>query len=141
MIWRIVKKNLKSKSFAPNQKFLLGDQIIESRLDRCKEILNHLKKKRLSSCSQMRGTSLSTPSPAATQTGTLLRGGPMMPQITSGWSKNPNHPAQILMFGPASSNRMKMDPVYLPIGLRMGDMEYLELMLKGPMLPWIQTDF
>ena len=41
----------------------------------------------------------------------------------------------------ASSNGMKMDPVYLPIGLRMGGKEYLELVLKAHMLPWIQTHF
>ena len=55
--------------------------------------------------------------------------------------QNTNHPAQIMMFGLASSNGMKMDPVYLPIGLRMGGKEYLELVLKAHMLPWIQTNF
>ena len=42
---RIVKKNLKAKSFARNQKFLLTDRIKISRLERCKKILNKLKKK------------------------------------------------------------------------------------------------
>ena len=55
--------------------------------------------------------------------------------------QNTYHPAQIMMFGLASSNGMKMDPVYLPIGLRMGGKEYLELVLKAHMLPWIQTNF
>ena len=42
---RIVKKNLKAKSFARNQKFLLTDRIKISRLERCEKILNKLKKK------------------------------------------------------------------------------------------------
>ena len=51
----------------------------------------------------------------------------------SGWSKT-----LIIL---ASSYGMKMDPVYLPIRLRMGGKEYLELVLKAHMLPWIQTNF
>ena len=48
-----------------------------------------------------------------------------------------------MMFGLGSSNGMKMDLVYLPIGLRMGGKDYLELVLvlKAHMLPWIQTNF
>ena len=46
-----------------------------------------------------------------------------------------------MMFGLASSNGMKKDPVYLPIRLRIGVKEYLELVLKAHMLPWIQTHF
>ena len=141
MVQRIVKKNLKSKSFTPNQKFLLMDQFKESRLDRCKKILNQLRKKCPSSCSRARSTSLLTPSAAATQTGTLLRGRAKDAPDHIRLAQNTNHPAQIMMFGLASSNGMKMDPVYLPIGLRMGGKEYLELVLKAHMLPWIQTHF
>ena len=34
-----------------------------------------------------------------------------------------------------------MDPVYLPIGLRMGAKEYLELILEAHVFPWIQSNF
>ena len=41
----------------------------------------------------------------------------------------------IMMFGLVASNGLKMDPVYLPIGLRMGAKDYLELVLKPHVLP------
>ena len=34
-----------------------------------------------------------------------------------------------------------MDPVYLPIGLRMGAKEYLELILEAHVFLWIQSNF
>ena len=40
--------------------------------------------------------------------------------------QNTKHPAQIMIFGLVSINRLKMDPVYLSIGFRKGVQEYLE---------------
>ena len=34
-----------------------------------------------------------------------------------------------------------MDPVYLPIGLRMGSKENLELILEAHVFPWILSNF
>ena len=44
-IRNIVKTNLKAKSFAQNQKFLLTDRLKMFRLERCRKILNQFKKK------------------------------------------------------------------------------------------------
>ena len=55
--------------------------------------------------------------------------------------QNSKHPAMIMMFGLVASNGLKMDPVYLPIGLRMGAKDYLEWVLKPHVLPWIQDNF
>jgi transposase len=138
---RIVKKNLKAKSFARNQKFLLTDRIKISRLERCKKIMNQLKKK--------------TPIILFTDekyfTVDPITNSRTSRYIAKGRAKdvpdhvksvqNTKHPAQIMMFGLVASNGLKMDPVYLPIGLRMGAKDYLELVLKPHVLPWIQENF
>ena len=71
----------------------------------------------------------------------MPRGGPRTSPITSKSVQNSKHPAMIMMFGLVASNGLKMDPVYLPIGLRMGAKDYLEWVLKPHVLPWIQDNF
>jgi hypothetical protein len=47
------------------------------------------------------------------------------------------HPAQIMIFGLVASNGLKMAPVFFESGFRMGAKDYLELILKSHVLPWI----
>jgi hypothetical protein len=46
-----------------------------------------------------------------------------------------------MMFGMVASNGLKMPPVFLKQGLRMGAKEYLEEILQPHVLPWIQKNF
>ena len=39
------------------------------------------------------------------------------------------------------SNGLKMPPVILPTGFRMGAREYLDQILKPHILPWVQANF
>ena len=140
-IRKIVKCNLKSKSFARNQKFLLTDRLKTSRLERCRKILAQFKKK--------------TPIVLFTDekyfTVDPIVNSRTARYIAKGRAKdapdhirsvqNSKHPAQIMMFGLVSSNGLKMDPVFLPIGLRMGGKDYLEIVLKANVLPWIRANF
>ena len=138
---RIVKKNLKAKSFAQNQKFLLTDRIKKARLDRCKKILNKLKKK--TPIILFTDEKYFTVDPIInSRTNRYIAKGRAKDAPDHVRSvQNTKHPAQIMMFGLVASNGLKMDPVYLPIGLRMGAKDYLELVLKAHVLPWIQANF
>ena len=40
-----------------------------------------------------------------------------------------------------ASNGLKMPPVFLPTGFRMGAREYLEQILKAHVLPWVRANF
>jgi transposase len=137
----VVKKNLKCKSFARNQKFLLTDRIKISRLDRCKKILNKMKKK--TPIILFTDEKYFTVDPIInSRTSRYIAKGRAKDAPDHVRSvQNSKHPAQIMMFGLVASNGLKMDPVYLPIGLRMGAKEYLELVLKSHVLPWIEANF
>ena len=49
--------------------------------------------------------------------------------------QNTKHLAQIMIFGLVSINGLKLGPVYVPIRLRMGVKEYLELILEAHVFP------
>ena len=138
---RIVKDKLKAKSFARNQKFLLTDRIKTTRLDRCKKILNQMKKK--TPIILFTDEKYFTVDPIInSRTNRYIAKGRAKDAPDHVRSvQNTKHPAQIMMFGLVSSNGLKMDPVYLPIGLRMASKEYLDLVLKPHVLPWIQANF
>lgn len=46
-----------------------------------------------------------------------------------------------MVFVLVASNGLKMPPVILPTGFRMGAREYLDQILKPHVLPWVQANF
>jgi inhibitor of nuclear factor kappa-B kinase subunit alpha len=46
-----------------------------------------------------------------------------------------------MVFGLVASNGMKMPPVFLETGFRMGAKEYLDRILVNQVLPWVQSNF
>ena len=51
------------------------------------------------------------------------------------------HASQVMVFGLVASNGLKMPPVFLPSGFRMGAKEYSDKVLRPHVLPWVQADF
>ena len=50
-------------------------------------------------------------------------------------------PSQIMVFGLVASDGRKMPPVFLPYGLKMVAKDYITLVLKDHVLPWVQANF
>ena len=46
-----------------------------------------------------------------------------------------------MVFGLTTSDGKKMNPVFLPRGLRMGSKEYLEHVLVPHVLPWVMANY
>ena len=51
------------------------------------------------------------------------------------------HPSQVMLFGLLAFNGLKMTPVFLLSGFRMGAREYLDEVLCPHVLPWVQANF
>ena len=137
----IVKNNLKAKSLAQKQKILLTDCIKVARFDHCQKILSKIKKNM--PIIQFTDEKYFTVNPITHSCTSRY--------IAKGRAKdipdhikcvqNSKYLAKIMMLGLDASKGLKMDPVYLPIGLRMGAKDYLELVLNAHVLPWIQDNF
>ena len=140
-IRKIVKDRLKARSLARTKRFLLTDSLKSSRLDRCKKILQALKKKMpVILFSDEKYFTLDPIINSRTSrfiSRTKAKDAPEHIRMI----KTTKHPSQIMMFGLVSSTGQKMPPVFLPIGLRMGSKEYLEQVLQPHVLPWIQATF
>ena len=58
------------------------------------------------------------------------------------WSvQKSKHPVQIMMFGLVSSNGLKMPPVFLESGFRLGAKDCLDRILIPHVLPWVKANF
>jgi inhibitor of nuclear factor kappa-B kinase subunit alpha len=140
-IRKIVKQELGAKSFARTQKFLLTDRLKALRLERCKAILAILKKKTpVILFSDEKYFTVDPVLNSRTDRFITKKKAKDTPAAIRSVQKS-KHPAQVMMFGLVSSNGLKMPPVFLKSGFRMGAREYLDKILIPHVLPWIQMNF
>ena len=137
----IVKKKIKARSLARSKRFLLTDRLRSLRLERCKRILAMMKKRspvilftdeKYFSVDQVCNS-------RSDRYITKLRVQDVPDKVRT--VNRTKHPSQLMMFGLVASNGLKMPPVFLEKGFRMGAKEYLDRVLKPHVLPWIQQNF
>lgn len=140
-IRRIVRDKLGGKSRARTQKFLLTARLKDLRLKRCKKILWQLKKKTpvILFSDEKYFTVDPIHNSRTDRYISTLKVEDVPDNIKT--SSKTKHPSQVMVFGLIASNGLKMDPVFLPSGFRMGAVDYLEKILKPHVLNWIQNNF
>jgi transposase len=140
-IRNIVKKKIKALSLARSKRFLLTDRLRSLRLERCKRILAMMKKRspvilftdeKYFSVDQVCNS-------RSDRYITKLRVQYVPDKVRT--VNRTKHPSQLMMFGLVASNGLKMPPVFLEKGFRMGAKDYLDRVLKPYVLPWIQQNF
>lgn len=118
-----------SKPQAKTQANILKEHLKASRLERAKKILWMLKKKK---------PTILFISEKYFMVDTVA------PLNLNNKRDNPEHdskcPSQIMVFGLVASDGRKMPPVFLPYGLKMGAKDYITLVLKDHVLPWVQAN-
>ena len=138
---RNVAKGYGFKSRAKIRKFLLTDRLRASRLERAKKILLILKKKKpVILFSDEKYFTVDQVSNSMFDRFISKKKVSEVPDHIKTVSKT-KHPSQIMMFGLVTSDGRKMDPVFLPSGLRMGAKEYIDRVLKTHVLPWVRATY
>ncbi len=140
-IRRIVKDKLGGKSRARTQRFLLTARLKDLRLLRAKKILWQIKKKMpvILFSDEKYFTVDPIQNSRTDRYISTLRVEDVPDNIKTKFKTK--HPSQVMVFGLVASNGLKMDPVFLPSGFRMGAVDYLEKILKPHVFNWIQTNF
>ena len=141
---RTIRRTAKTygfKSRAKNRKFLLTDRLKASRLERAKKILWIVKKKKpVILFSDEKYFTVDQASNSRFDRFVSNKKFHDVPEHIKTVSKT-KHPSQIMMFGLVGSDGLKMPPVFLPSGLKMGSKDYIDLVLKKHVLPWNQTNY
>ena len=137
----VVKKKLGARSLARTKKFLLSERLKALRVERCNKLLAILKKKKqVILFSDEKYFSVDQVSNSRTDRFiTNLRLEDVPDHVRA--VQKAKHPAQIMMFGLVASNGLKMPPVFMAKGMRMGSKEYLEEVLIPHVKPWIDANF
>jgi len=137
----IVKKKIGAKSLSRTKIFLLTDRLKALKLERSKKLLWILKKKMpiILFTDEKYFTVDQVQNSRTDRYITKLKIRDVPDHIRT--IKKTKHPSQLMMFGLVASNGLKMPPVFLEQGFRMGAKEYLEVILNSHVLPWIQDNF
>jgi len=137
----IVKNKLGARSLARTSRFLLTERLKSLRLERCKKLLWILKKNTpvILFTDEKYFTVNQVLNSRNNRYITKKRVKDVPDHVKS--VKKSKHPAQIMVFGLVASNGLKMPPVFLKSGFRMGAKDYLDQILMPHVLPWIQTNF
>jgi hypothetical protein len=137
----VVNNKLGSRSLSRMQRFLLTDRLKALRLQRSKNILAILKKKTpIILFSDEKYFSVDQKFNSRTDRFITKKKVKDVADSIKSIQKS-KHPAQVMMFGLVSSNGLKMPPVFLKSGFRMGAKEYLNRILIPHVLPWIKANF
>jgi transposase len=137
----VVNNKLGSRSLSRMQRFLLTDRLKALRLQRSKNILAILKKKTpIILFSDEKYFSVDQKFNSRTDRFITKKKVKDVADSIKSIQKS-KHPAQVMMFGLVSSNGLKMPPVFLESGFRMGAKEYLNRILIPHVLPWIKANF
>lgn len=140
-IRKVVKERLGTRSLARTPNFLLTDRLKGLRLERSRRILNVLKKKTPNIL--FSDEKYFTVDPVSNSRHNRFITKQRTEEVPEAIriSQKSKHPAAVMVFGLVASNGLKMPPVFLPTGFRMGAREYLEQILKAHVLPWVRANF
>ena len=128
---RVVHESLGAKSRARKRKFLVTQRLKPLSLQKSKKLLWILKKKT--------SVILFFDKKYFTVDHSTLKVKEVPDGIKS--ISQTKQPSQVMVFGLLASNGLKMPPVFLPSGFRMGAKEYLDKVLRPHVLPWVQAKF
>ena len=117
---KVIKVKLKAKSLAQTKKFLLTHRLKALRLVCSKTILSILKKKMpVILFSYEKYFTVDQVFNSRTDRYITSKSSKDVPDAIKSIQKS-KHPAQVMVFGLVASNGMKMPPVFLKTGFRMG---------------------
>lgn len=137
---KIVKNDCVAKSRARKKTHIITERIRELRVERCKKIVNFLKRK--NPVILFTDESMFTVDPVSnSRTDRYISSLPV--KDVADKYKNvylTKHPASVMVFGLIASDGKKMDPVFIPQGDKVNTEVYISI-LSEHVLPWIIKEY
>lgn len=137
---KIVKDDCGAKSRARKKTHMITNRIRELRVERCKKIMNYLKRKK--TVILFTDESMFTVDPVSnSRTDRYISSLPV--KDVPDEHKNvflTKHPASVMVFGLVASDGKKMDPVFIPEGDKVNTEVYIGILSKH-VLPWIKEQY
>lgn len=139
-IRRVVKLDLGAKSRSRTKRHLITKRIKSLRLQRCKKLLNKLKKeKHVILFTDEKIFTIDAVSNSRTDRYISSQKTSDIPDNVR-FSFRTKHPANVMVFGLVASDGKKMEPVFVPCGSKMNADIYKSI-LEDKVLPWIYKNY